>query len=522
MASVHHAHIPAAFAKPEALPPPPSPERVSRAGARNVRGNQKKHMNTTSAHRLKPVLTAVLLGSCAALLSAQVTMTFDSDAAGFADENGTAVHSTQGGGSVQFTSNDNWDNNTAAFSITSDAAFHAEFLDAVANDGTLSFDVTIYASDYDPTDAPSYFEIVINPNTEMDGFGGNLLLASNFDFSTLQADGSQTRTISAKISEFSSYANLATSSYGNIHIGTNCQNTIIGNGGTAGDDMDNVNIYIDNLTVDGTKPPAGVTLTFDSDEEGFVNLGDPNTVVIHATENGGSLEIWIDFATIGNGWVGNAAQLSLDAGTPIRAEYEKALANGGVMEFDLIVYESFQTFVDPGVDSSPNWFEPLVIANSADSWDGNVAADTRMKIQGHEWPLNPDPRMLHVSMEISGATKADNDDILYGNPASPWHQIRIGLNVESAVMAEGTIFIDNFKIAANEATSAPVLQVTAVGTSSVDLSWTDDVTDATYAVERSTTGDNDWADIDTGISGLTYTDNALPASDVVLYRVRRE
>lgn len=183
---------------------------------------------------------------------APVTITFDSDLEGFVATSGTAVWDAASE-SVSIAQGDDWQNNQAEFQIQSNGSFRAEFEAAVANGGTLSFDLTIQASDYDPNDSPSYFEIILNPNTELDGFGDNVFVSPGFNFGTLQADGSQTSAIVLDMSVFGTdYDGLSGSGYGNIHFGTNTQ------GGAFAGDV--VTFYVDNLRIEAIPEPTTMTL----------------------------------------------------------------------------------------------------------------------------------------------------------------------------------------------------------------------------------------------------------------------
>ena len=124
-----------------------------------------------------------------------------------------------------------------------------------------------------------------------------------------------------------------------------------------------VTVTFDNLTIDGTPLPTGVTLPFDSDTDGFTVGSAVGGTVAHSTLNGGTLQI-----AAPGGYAADLAHLDLLEGSALRTEYEKALLNGGLICFDVTVREEDQAFVDPGLDSSPNWFQIIVTGNSTADW----------------------------------------------------------------------------------------------------------------------------------------------------------
>jgi len=126
--------------------------------------------------------------------------------------------------------------------------------DAVANNGTVSFDVTILAADYDPTDRPSRFDLILAGNTSVDGFSPSIEVDPGFDFSTLQADVSQSAHITVNIADLNSFTDIAGSTYVQLAFGSWVPaGEIIGNAAASGKI---VTFYIDNLTVDAVPNSA--------------------------------------------------------------------------------------------------------------------------------------------------------------------------------------------------------------------------------------------------------------------------
>lgn len=184
----------------------------------------------------------------------KVRATFDTDVAYFIEpasgDNGDIFYEANiGWGSVRFVCFEDEEHCVALYSINSDAGMLAELADAVANNGTVSFDVTILAADYDPTDRPSRFNLILAGNTSVDGFGQSIEVDPGFDFSTLQADVLQSAHITVNIADLNSFTNVAGSDYVELSFGSWVPaDEIIGNGDASGKI---VTFYIDNFTIDG-------------------------------------------------------------------------------------------------------------------------------------------------------------------------------------------------------------------------------------------------------------------------------
>ena len=184
----------------------------------------------------------------------KVRATFDTDVVYFIEpasgDNGDIFYEANvGWGSVRFVCFEDEEHCVALYSINSDAGMLAELADAVANNGTVSFDVTILAADYDPTDRPSRFNLILAGNTSVDGFGQSIEVDPGFDFSTLQADVLQSAHITVNIADLNSFTNVAGSDYVELSFGSWVPaDEIIGNGDASGKI---VTFYIDNFTIDG-------------------------------------------------------------------------------------------------------------------------------------------------------------------------------------------------------------------------------------------------------------------------------
>lgn len=184
----------------------------------------------------------------------KVRATFDTDVVYFIEpasgDNGDIFYEANiGWGSVRFVCFEDEEHCVALYSINSDAGMLAELADAVANNGTVSFDVTILAADYDPTDRPSRFNLILAGNTSVDGFGQSIEVDPGFDFSTLQADVLQSAHITVNIADLNSFTNVAGSDYVELSFGSWVPaDEIIGNGDASGKI---VTFCIDNFTIDG-------------------------------------------------------------------------------------------------------------------------------------------------------------------------------------------------------------------------------------------------------------------------------
>lgn len=188
----------------------------------------------------------------------KVRRSFDTDIAQFfepAFDNGDIFYEANiGWGSVRFECIEDRKAAVAQYRVHSDAALLAELTDAVANNGTVSFDVTILAADYDPTDRPSRFDLILAGNTSVDGFSPSIEVDPGFDFSTLQADVSQSAHITVNIADLNSFTDIAGSTYVQLAFGSWVPaGEIIGNAAASGKI---VTFYIDNLTVDAVPNSA--------------------------------------------------------------------------------------------------------------------------------------------------------------------------------------------------------------------------------------------------------------------------
>ena len=194
----------------------------------------------------------------------KVRTTFDTNVAHFIEpasvDNGDIFYQANiGWGSVRFECVEDRKSAVAQYQVHADAALRAELTDAVANNGTVSFDVTILAADYDPTDRPSRFNLILAGNTSVDGFSESIEVDPGFDFSTLQADVSQLAHITVNIADLNSFTDLAGSTYVQLAFGSWVPaDEIIGNGDVSGKI---VTFYIDNLTID-SRPNSSPQIKF--------------------------------------------------------------------------------------------------------------------------------------------------------------------------------------------------------------------------------------------------------------------
>jgi hypothetical protein len=194
----------------------------------------------------------------------KVRRSFDTDVAQFFEpasvDNGDIFYEADiGWGSVRFECVEDRKAAVAQYRVHQDAALRAELTDAVANNGTVSFDITILAADYDQADSPSRFNLILAGNTSVDGFSESIEVDPGFDFSTLQADVSQSAHITVNIADLNSFTDVAGSTYVQIAFGSWVPpDEIIGNGNASGKI---VTFYIDNLTID-SRPNSSPQIKF--------------------------------------------------------------------------------------------------------------------------------------------------------------------------------------------------------------------------------------------------------------------
>ena len=193
----------------------------------------------------------------------KVRTTFDTDVAYFIEpvtDNGDIFYEANiGWGSVRFECIEDRKASVAQYRVHADVALLAELTDAVANNGTISFDVTILAADYHPADRPSRFNLILAGNTSVDGFSPSIEVDPGFDFSTLQADVSQSAHVTVNIADLNSFTNVAGSTYVQLAFGSWVPaDEIIGNGDASGKI---VTFYIDNLTID-SRPNSSPQINF--------------------------------------------------------------------------------------------------------------------------------------------------------------------------------------------------------------------------------------------------------------------
>ena len=101
---------------------------------------------------------------------AAVTLTFDSDTEGFVADTASVAWSSYNGGSLAVSAAGGWAGNGVKLDIPNNAALWAELQAAVANGGTISYDVLIEPADVTTSGSPVWFETVQIANSG--GTGG--------------------------------------------------------------------------------------------------------------------------------------------------------------------------------------------------------------------------------------------------------------------------------------------------------------------------------------------------------------
>lgn len=181
--------------------------------------------------------------------------------------------------------------------------------------------------------------------------------------------------------------------------------------------------------------PASVTLSFDSDLEGFTLQGDV-TALAWSAVNGGTMRM-----EDAGGWGGNGAQLSVNSNAAMWAELQLAVINGGTISYDFTVVNSDQEYTAP-----PNWFETVLIGNSGGTggWYQNII---NSGIGGGSWPVD---QTFNVSIPIqptAGGIVGDDGEF-FVDLAGGWANIHMGLNNEGASMSKAVVYFDNITISA--------------------------------------------------------------------------
>ncbi|KAA1260036.1 PEP-CTERM motif protein [Rubripirellula obstinata] len=175
-----------------------------------------------------------------------VTLTFDNDLEGFS---GNGTHVVLGmEGVMKVETGGGWAAN--AVSMDMSPAFAAEWDAAVANGGTLSYDVTIIDSEQTTSAFPGWFESALIFNGPWNQENENLLLE-------LAAGGTQTKTVVLSVANGVS----TSSSDGLIHgDGTPGTRQLMLGANTDGGAVSGVTLYFDNVTISAVAIPEPSSL----------------------------------------------------------------------------------------------------------------------------------------------------------------------------------------------------------------------------------------------------------------------
>ena len=198
------------------------------------------------------------------------------------------------------------------------------------------------------------------------------------------------------------------------------------------------------LVVSAIAANAEVSLKFDTEVQGVTAGSNATSVVWDSV--GKRLEV----NTTG-GWSPQCASIDLNSTDPsivaLRAEFNKALINGGTLTYDIIVETTGVTGINPG------WFETMYIGNSSAGWDQTFGGGKDQITAYGAFPLTA-PILHTVNYTIEAASSVANDTIAQFGANSGWYQINIGINSESGTTIK--YYLDNITIAAN-LVEAPVV-----------------------------------------------------------------
>ena len=183
---------------------------------------------------------------------------------------------------------------------------------------------------------------------------------------------------------------------------------------------------------------ASVTVTFDSNLQGFQSAGGGGTFG-WSSVNGGSMAL-----TNSSGWHGDMVKLPLADYPTLWSKLQDAQANGGSLQFDVIMRTSDQIYT--GGDA---WIQLIVVGNSdTGGWKDNNVDWTAL-------PVNGGAQTNHVTLPIATTgTGGDGHFVVSG----AWANLQIGLNIGSTVTS-GTVYIDNVSIFDNSSTNTTLLPV---------------------------------------------------------------
>jgi CSLREA domain-containing protein len=143
------------------------------------------------------------------------------------------------------------------------------------------------------------------------------------------------------------------------------------------------------------------------------------------------------------------------------------------------------------------------------SWLDNASDETNYRVErslnGTDWTEITTLAANAVAHSDSGLTC----DTTY------WYRVRAYRAADTLYSAYSNI------VSATTAPCAPVLSLGTVGQTSVQLTWTDGVTETQYRLERSPDGTNNWSEITQPVQNATsYTDSSVVCEGHYVYRIR--
>jgi CSLREA domain-containing protein len=143
------------------------------------------------------------------------------------------------------------------------------------------------------------------------------------------------------------------------------------------------------------------------------------------------------------------------------------------------------------------------------SWLDNANDETNYRVErslnGSDW----------AEITILAANAVAHSDSGLTCDTTYWYRVRAYRAADTLYSAYSNI------VSATTAPCAPVLSLGAVGQTSVQLTWTDTLTETQYRLERSTDGTNNWTEIAQPVQNATsYTDSSVICEGHYVYRIR--
>ena len=183
---------------------------------------------------------------------------------------------------------------------------------------------------------------------------------------------------------------------------------------------------------------AAVTLTFDSDVEGFT--ANTATSLLFSTEFGGSMMISMPGGSNTTDASLRAAVLNFSGTDAFATEMADAAALGGTLSFDFYFREADQVLTDPAA-APPSLVEAAIVT------EGSF---TDRSIGLVSYPDSGETSMRTISFNITAGTgwdfNATNPELIYEDDGTG--SFAFGIKDSGTAFETATFFIDNLTVAA--------------------------------------------------------------------------